>query len=53
MWPLIGVRPPTEGFASLKVFQRANEKRLAKAEDHLRRAWQADAQYPAVWVLLG
>ena len=64
MWPLTGVRPPTEGFASLKVpgqarkdFQRAckeaNEKRLAKAEEHLRRALQADAQYPAAWVLLG
>jgi tetratricopeptide (TPR) repeat protein len=64
MWPLTGVRPPTEGFASLKVpgqarkdFQRAckeaNEKRVAKAEEHLRRALQADAQYPAAWVLLG
>jgi tetratricopeptide (TPR) repeat protein len=64
MWPLTGVRPPTEGFASLKVpgqarkdFQRAckeaNEKRLAKAEEHLRRALHADAQYPAAWVLLG
>jgi tetratricopeptide (TPR) repeat protein len=64
MWPLTGVRAPTEGFASLKVpgqarkdFQRAckaaNEKRLPKAEEHLRRALQADAQYPAAWLLLG
>lgn len=64
MWPLAGVRATTEGFASLKVpgparkdFQRAckdaNEKRLAKAEEHLRRALQTDAQYPAAWLLLG
>ncbi len=64
MWPLTGVRAPTDGFASLKVsgqarkdFQRAckaaNEKRLSKAEEQLRRALQADAQYPAAWLLLG
>ena len=64
MWPLTGVRAPTDGFASLKVpgqalkdFQRAckaaNEKRLPKAEEHLRRALQADAQYPAAWLFLG
>ena len=64
MWPLTGVRAPTEGFASLKVpgqarkdFQRAckaaNDRRLTKAEEHLRRALQADAQYPAAWLLLG
>jgi tetratricopeptide (TPR) repeat protein len=64
MWPLTGVRAPTEGFASLKVpgharkdFQRAckatNDKRMSKAEEHLRRALQADAQYPAAWLLLG
>ena len=64
MWPLTGVRAPTDGFASLKVpgqarkdFQRAckaaNEKRLPKAEEHLRQALQADAQYPAAWLFLG
>ena len=40
-----------------KDFQRAckaaNERRLSKAEEHLRQALQADAQYPAAWLLLG
>ena len=40
-----------------KDFQRAckaaNDRRLAKAEEQLRRALQADAQYPAAWLLLG
>ena len=64
MWPLTGVRAPTEGFASLKVpgparknFQRAckavNDKRLAQAEEQLHRALKTDAQYPAAWLLLG
>jgi Tfp pilus assembly protein PilF len=64
MWPLTGVRAPTERVPSLKVpgrarkdFQRAckatNDRRLTKAEEALRRAIQADTQYPAAWVLLG
>ncbi len=64
LWPLTGVRAPTAGVASLDVpgparkdFQRAckaaNDRRLAKAEEHLRRALQSDAQYPAAWLLLG
>lgn len=64
LWPLTGVRAPTAGVASLDVpgqarkdFQRAckaaNDRRLAKAEEQLRRALQADAQYPAAWLLLG
>jgi tetratricopeptide (TPR) repeat protein len=64
MWPLTGVRPPTERVASLKVpgqarkeFQRAckaaHDSQLTKAEDHLRQALRADALYPAAWVLLG
>jgi len=64
MWPLTGVRPPAERVPSLQVpgqarkdFQRAckatNDRRLTKAEEHLRRALQADAQYPAAWLLLG
>jgi tetratricopeptide (TPR) repeat protein len=64
MWPLTGVRAPTEGVPSLKVpgrarkdFQRAckatNDRRLTKAEEALRRALEADALYPAAWVLLG
>jgi len=40
-----------------KDFQRAcraaGDKNLAKAEEHLRRALQADAEYAAAWVLLG
>jgi tetratricopeptide (TPR) repeat protein len=64
MWPLTGVRAPAERVPSLQVpgqarkdFQRAckaaNDRRLTKAEEHLRRALQADAQYPAAWLLLG
>jgi len=64
LWPLTGVRAPTAGVASLEVpgparkdFQRAckaaSDHRLPKAEEHLRRALQADAQYPAAWLLLG
>jgi tetratricopeptide (TPR) repeat protein len=64
MWPLTGVRAPTEGVPSLQVpgrarkdFQRAckatHDRQLTKAEEALRRALQADAQYPAAWVLLG
>jgi tetratricopeptide (TPR) repeat protein len=64
MWPLTGVRAPTEGVPSLKVagrarkdFQRAckatNDRRLTNAEEALRRALEADALYPAAWVLLG
>jgi tetratricopeptide (TPR) repeat protein len=64
MWPLTGVHSPTQAVASLDVpgrarkdFQRAckaaNDRRLPKAEEHLRRALQADAQYLAAWVLLG
>jgi tetratricopeptide (TPR) repeat protein len=64
MWPLTGVRSPTEGIASLDVpsrarkdFQRAckaaNDRRLPKAEEHLRRALQTDAKYLAAWVLMG
>lgn len=64
MWPLTGVRSPLAGVTSLAVpgqaqrdFRRAcNEagnKRLAKAEDHLRSALRADEKYPAAWVLLG
>jgi tetratricopeptide (TPR) repeat protein len=64
MSPLTGVRPPIARVASLEVpgrarkdFQRAcNEignKRLAKAEEHLRKALRADEKYSAAWVLLG
>jgi tetratricopeptide (TPR) repeat protein len=64
MWPLTGVGSPTAGVASLEVpaqarkdFRHAcgaaNEKKLAKAEAHLRKALRADGQYPAAWVLLG
>jgi tetratricopeptide (TPR) repeat protein len=64
MWPLTGVSVPTEGVPSLKVpgrarkdFQRAckatNDRRLTNAEEALRRALEADALYPAAWVLLG
>jgi len=64
IWPLTGVHSPTAGVASLGVpalarkdFQRAcraaGDKNLAKAEEHLRRALQADAEYAAAWVLLG
>jgi len=62
--PLTGIRSPTTGVASLEVpgkarkdFQRAcsavSDKKLAKAEEHLRKALHEDAQYPAGWVLLG
>ena len=64
MPPLTGVRSPTAGVASLEVpgparkdFQRAcsaaGHNKLAKAEEHLRKALEEDAQYPAAWVLLG
>jgi tetratricopeptide (TPR) repeat protein len=64
IWPLTGIRSSTAGVASLAVpaqarkdFQRAcsvaSDKKLAKAEEHLRKALQEDAQYPAAWVLLG
>ena len=64
MWPLTGIRSSTAGVASLEVpgparkdFQRAcsaaGDKKLAKAEEHLRKALHADEQYPAAWVLLG
>ncbi len=64
MWPLTGVHSPTAGVASLEVpgqarkdLQRAcsaaSDKKLAKAEEHLRKALREDAQYPAAWVLLG
>jgi tetratricopeptide (TPR) repeat protein len=64
MWPLTGLRASTAGVASLEVpgsarkdFQRActeaGGKKLAKAEEHLRKALHADEQYPAAWVLLG
>ena len=64
LWPLIGVRSPTAAVASLGVpeqarkdFQRAcsaaSDKKLAKAEEHLRKALQADPRYPVAWVLLG
>lgn len=62
--PLTGIRSPTAGVGSLGVpgkarkdFQRAcsaaSDKKPAKAEEHLRKALQDDAQYPAAWVLLG
>jgi tetratricopeptide (TPR) repeat protein len=64
MPPLTGIRSPTAGVASLEVpgparkdFQRggsaASHNKLAKAEEHLRKALEEDAQYPAAWVLLG
>lgn len=64
MWPLTGVGASTAGVASLAVqgqarkdFQRActaaSEKKLGKAEEHLRKALHADTHYPAAWVLLG
>jgi len=64
MSPLTGIRSPTARVASLEVpgqarkdFQRAcgaaSDKKLARAEQHLRRALHEDAQYPAAWVLLG
>jgi tetratricopeptide (TPR) repeat protein len=64
MWPLTGIRSSTAGVTSLEVpgparkdFQRAcsaaGDKKLAKAEEHLRKALHADEQYPAAWVLLG
>jgi len=64
MPPLTGIRSPTAGVASLEVpgparkdFQRgcsaASHNKLAKAEEHLRKALDEDAQYPAAWVLLG
>ena len=64
MWPLAGVRSPVAGVTSLAVpgqaqkhFRRAcneaSNKRLAKAEEHLRSALGADEKYPAAWVLLG
>jgi tetratricopeptide (TPR) repeat protein len=64
MWPLTEVGASTAGLASLAVqgqarkdFQRActaaNEKKLGKAEEHLRKALHADIHYPAAWVLLG
>jgi tetratricopeptide (TPR) repeat protein len=63
MPPLTGVRSPTAGVASLEVpgparkdFQRAcsaaSHNKLAKAEEHLRKALEEGAQYPAAWVLL-
>ena len=59
-----GVRAPPRGSRRwrcpgrlAKDFQRAckaaSDHRLPKAEEHLRRALQADAQYPAAWLLLG
>jgi tetratricopeptide (TPR) repeat protein len=64
MSPLTGIRSPTTRVASLEVpgqarkdFQRgcnaASDKKLAKAEEHVRKALHEDAQYPAAWVLLG
>jgi len=64
MWPLTGIRSSTAGVASLQVpgparkdFQRAcsaaADKKLAKAEELLRKTLHADGQYPAAWVLLG
>jgi len=64
LWPLTGIHSPTAGVSSLEVsgqarkdFQHAcslaSTKKLAKAEEHLRKALQKDAQYPAAWVLLG
>jgi tetratricopeptide (TPR) repeat protein len=64
MWPLTGLRAPTAGVASLEVpgqarkdFQHAcraiSDKKMAQAEQHLRKALHEDAQYPAGWVLLG
>jgi tetratricopeptide (TPR) repeat protein len=64
LWPLTGVSSVTAGVASLAVpeparkdFQRAcsavNDKKLGKAEEHLRKALRTDGQYPAAWVLLG
>jgi len=64
MAPLTGIRSATAGVASLEVpgrarkdFQRAcsaaSHKKLATAEEHLRKALHEDAQYPAAWVLLG
>jgi tetratricopeptide (TPR) repeat protein len=62
--PLTGIHSPTAGVASLEVhgaarkdFQRgcsaASHNKLARAEEHLRKALDEDAQYPAAWVLLG
>jgi tetratricopeptide (TPR) repeat protein len=64
MWPLTGIRSPTMGVASLEVsrqarkdFHRAcseaSDKKLAQAEEHLRKVLREDARYPAAWVLLG
>ena len=64
LWPLTGIHSPTAGVSSLEVpgqarkdFQHAcsvaSDKKLAKAEEHLRKALQKDVQYPAAWVLLG
>jgi tetratricopeptide (TPR) repeat protein len=64
MSPLTGIRSPTAGVASLEVpgparkdFQRgcsaASHNKLATAEEHLRKALDEDARYPAAWVLLG
>jgi cytochrome c-type biogenesis protein CcmH/NrfG len=36
-----------------KIFSAASHNKLAKAEQHLRKALDEDAQYPAAWVLLG
>jgi tetratricopeptide (TPR) repeat protein len=62
--PLVDVRARTAGVASLKVpagarkdFHHActalNHQNLAKAEQDLRKALHADAEYPAALVLLG
>jgi tetratricopeptide (TPR) repeat protein len=64
MPPLTGIHSATSGVASLEVpgqarkdFQHAcsvaSDKKLAKAEEHLRKALHEDPQYPAAWVLLG
>ncbi len=64
LWPLTGLRSPTAGVSSLAVqgqarkeFLRAcslaSEKKLAKAEEHLRKALDADKRYAAAWVFLG
>jgi len=64
MWPLTGIRSPTAAVASLEVpaqarkdFPRAcsaaSDKKLAKAEEHLRKALHADPRYSGAWVLLG
>jgi Tfp pilus assembly protein PilF len=64
LMPLVGVRSPTAGVASLKVpagarkdFHHActalNRQNLAKAEQDLRKALHEDAEYPAALVLLG